>query len=92
TPAAGSVELSARREEGRVRFEVADTGPGIPKAHHARLFDKMYQVPDAEGGSSGLGLSIAREIVLAHGGEIGVESEPGAGSTFWFTLPEPKEG
>jgi signal transduction histidine kinase len=82
------VEVRLRREQGRVRFEVADSGPGIPQAHQGRLFDKMYQIPGAEGGSSGLGLSIAREIVLAHGGEIGVESEPGLGSTFWFTLRE----
>jgi signal transduction histidine kinase len=90
-PAGGTVEVRLRREQGRVRFEVADSGPGIPKAHQDRLFDKMYQVPGAEGGSSGLGLSIAREIVLAHGGEIGVESEPGLGSTFWFTLREARE-
>ncbi|MBI5015696.1 MAG: HAMP domain-containing protein [Deltaproteobacteria bacterium] len=90
TPAGGVVELRARRETGRVRFEVIDTGPGIPEVHRARLFDRMYQVPGTEGGSVGLGLAIAKEIVLGHGGEIGVESEPGRGSTFWFTLPEAK--
>ena len=70
-----------------MRFEVADTGEGIPPEHQERIFEKFFRVPGAPGGGVGLGLYIAREIVQAHGGEIGVESAPGRGSTFWFTLP-----
>lgn len=92
TPGGGSVALGFFWEKDRVRFEVVDTGPGIPAAQHGRIFERRYQVPGVEGGASGLGLSIAREILLAHGGEIGVASEPGLGSTFWFTLPEVRSG
>jgi signal transduction histidine kinase len=70
-----------------VRFTVADTGTGIPKEYQERIFEKFFQVPDSGPKGTGLGLYIATEIVRAHGGEIGVDSEPGKGSTFWFTLP-----
>ncbi|TAL18743.1 HAMP domain-containing protein [bacterium] len=86
SPRGGSVSVRAFAWEGKVKFEVEDNGPGIPPEHQNRIFDKLYQVPGIEGGASGLGLSIVREIVLAHGGEVGVRSEPGFGSVFWFTL------
>jgi signal transduction histidine kinase len=70
-----------------VRFEVADTGEGIPQEHQQRIFEKFYRVPGSTSGTAGLGLSIAKEVVKGHGGEIGVDSEPGRGSTFWFTVP-----
>ena len=70
-----------------VRFEVIDAGKGIPKELQAAVFEKFFRAPDAPPGGTGLGLSIAKEIVEAHGGQIGVESEIGRGSTFWFTLP-----
>ncbi len=70
-----------------MRFEVADTGEGIAPEHQQRVFEKFYRVPGASTGGAGLGLSIAQEIVQAHGGEMGVTSQPGQGSTFWFTLP-----
>jgi signal transduction histidine kinase len=70
-----------------VRFEVSDTGEGVPAEHQERIFEKFYRVPGARAGAVGLGLYLAREIVQAHGGEMGVESAPGRGSTFWFTLP-----
>ena len=69
-----------------VRFEVRDTGEGIPREHQDRVFEKFFRVPGARSGGVGLGLYISREIVHAHGGEMGVESELGRGSTFWFTL------
>ncbi len=87
TPAGGRVEARAMPVGGAVRFEVRDTGEGIAREHHDHIFDKFYRVPGARSGGVGLGLYIAREIVQAHGGAMGVESEPGKGSTFWFTLP-----
>jgi signal transduction histidine kinase len=85
----GSVTVRARLEGERVRIEVIDTGPGIAAADHSKLFREFSQleVPGPRPEGSGLGLAIARELVLAHGGEISVESEVGRGSAFWFTLP-----
>ncbi|MFY0562761.1 ATP-binding protein [Archangium lansingense] len=83
----GEVVVRARSDGERVRFEVADTGEGISPEHQQRIFEKFYRVPGANTGGAGLGLSIAQEIVQAHGGEMGLSSEPGVGSTFWFTLP-----
>lgn len=91
---AGEIIVRARPEEpegqtaGRVvRFEVSDTGEGIAPEHQARIFERFFRVPGARSGGAGLGLALSREIVRAHGGEIGVRSQPGSGSTFWFTLP-----
>jgi PAS domain S-box-containing protein len=83
----GRVELRVERSEGAARFEVIDPGEGIPPEYQKRVFEKFFQVPGRKSGGAGLGLSIAREIVEAHGGEIGVESQPDRGSRFWFTLP-----
>jgi signal transduction histidine kinase len=87
TPAGGSVELRAAPEGDSLRFEVSDSGPGIAAEYVPRLFDRFYRVPGAPSGGAGLGLYICKEIVEAHGGRVGVESEPGRGSIFWFTLP-----
>ena len=87
TPGEGSVTLGAHAANGAVRFTVADTGKGIAKEYHSRIFEKFFQVPDSGPKGTGLGLYIAKEIVRGHGGDIGVESEPGKGSTFWFTIP-----
>jgi signal transduction histidine kinase len=85
--AEGEVVVRALPAEGAVRFEVADTGAGIPPEHQKAIFEKFYRVPGAPEGGAGLGLFIAKEIVTAHGGQMGFTSAVGAGTTFWFTLP-----
>jgi signal transduction histidine kinase len=74
-------------ETEHLRFEVADEGAGISREHQAGLFEKFFRVPGSPAGGSGLGLFIAKGLVQAHGGKIGVDSEPGRGATFWFTIP-----
>jgi two-component system phosphate regulon sensor histidine kinase PhoR len=86
TPEGGTIRVSAHTEGERIRCEVADSGIGIRESDIPRLFKRFSQLERSEGGI-GLGLSIVKGIVEAHGGTIGVESEPGIGSTFWFTLP-----
>jgi len=90
TPAGGSITLRARPDAEYLRFEVEDTGTGIPMACRDRIFEKFWRGPGSGVNSTGLGLSIARNMVSMHGGEIGVESAVGAGSRFWFTLPRAK--
>jgi NtrC-family two-component system sensor histidine kinase KinB len=70
-----------------VRWEVVDQGPGIPAEHQGALFEKFYRVPGTAQSGSGLGLFIAKGLVEAHGGRISLHSEPGQGTTFWFTVP-----
>jgi NtrC-family two-component system sensor histidine kinase KinB len=87
TARGGRVTVRCLAEPQVLRFEVEDTGEGVPKEYQTRLFDRFFRVPGREKQGSGLGLAIAREIVEAHGGAIGVASEIGQGSRFWFTLP-----
>ena len=70
-----------------VMFEIIDAGPGISAEHQAGLFEKFYRVPGSPEGGSGLGLFIAKGIVQAHGGSIGLQSQPPDGPRFWFTTP-----
>jgi signal transduction histidine kinase len=87
TPAGGSVVLGVSPSGEQLRFEVSDTGTGIPREEQSLLFEKFYRLPGERGEGVGLGLYMSRRIVQAHGGAMGVESAPESGSTFWFTLP-----
>jgi signal transduction histidine kinase len=88
TPDDGTVKVILERHADHVRVSVTDSGPGIAPEYHRKIFDKFCQAElrHAEIGT-GLGLSFCNLAVEAHGGQIGVESAPGCGSTFWFTLP-----
>ena len=92
TKAGGEVTLAATRHGGSVRFSVIDHGPGIPTSYQDQLFDRFFRVPGAEVSGAGLGLAIAKEIVVAQGGTIGVHSKPGEGSEFYFDLPAAETG
>ena len=90
TPADGSVRVRIEPAGEHVRVAVIDTGPGIPAEYRDRIFEKFGQVELREHRqkrSTGLGLAFCKLAVEAHGGEIGVDSEVGKGSTFWFELP-----
>ncbi len=93
TPPGSGFAIRARARDGSVCISVADGGPGISPQEQARIFEKFYRSQPHRGliPGSGMGLAIAREIVQAHGGRIWVESNPGAGSVFFFTLPAAKE-
>ncbi|MFO0908990.1 MAG: ATP-binding protein [Isosphaeraceae bacterium] len=92
TDRGGTVEISAEREGSHIRFSVRDSGEGIAPDHIPRLFDRFYRVPgQSTRRGAGLGLTITREIVLAHGGRIEASSQKGLGSTFRFTLPVAEE-
>lgn len=82
----GHIRLSAATTQGRVAISVEDDGAGIPPEYQSKIFQKFVRVNKRESGRTGLGLAICKEIVHAHGGDIGVTSEPGRGSTFTFTL------
>lgn len=86
----GGVALKLDSEEGKVRVKILDTGPGIPPDKAVLLFNKFVQVDASHSrrhGGVGLGLAISKALVESMGGEIGLESEPGKGSCFWFSLP-----
>ncbi|MCU0613724.1 MAG: cell wall metabolism sensor histidine kinase WalK, partial [Desulfobacterales bacterium] len=83
----GHIQLMARRIGPQIHLSVRDDGPGIPLEYQSRIFQKFVRVKGQETGGTGLGLAICKEIVRAHGGTIWVESSPGQGSTFTFTVP-----
>jgi signal transduction histidine kinase/DNA-binding response OmpR family regulator len=89
TPQGGKIELAARQAGDMVRIEVRDSGPGIPLEEKQRIFDAFHRVRqlDKAAEGTGLGLAITRRLVELHGGQLDVESTPGAGSCFFFTLP-----
>jgi signal transduction histidine kinase len=90
TPADGEVRVGIVVEAEHMRVFVADTGPGIPPDLRDSIFEKFVQVGGSalpRNRSTGLGLAFCKMAVEAHGGRIGVDSELGKGSNFWFTLP-----
>jgi signal transduction histidine kinase len=89
-PSGTVVTVSASRKGDVVHVTVADEGPGIATAHLQRVFERFYRVDAArsrEAGGTGLGLSIVKHLVVAHGGEVGIDSEVGHGTRVWFDLP-----
>lgn len=86
SPNNSKVTVSIRDVDDGVRFTVEDTGPGIDPKYHAKVFEKFFQVPGSSAGGSGMGLAISREIIERLGGKIGLESQPGKGSRFFFDL------
>jgi PAS domain S-box-containing protein len=90
TPEGGKVRIDAERRNGLIEISVTDTGIGIAKEQHEAVFDKFYQVGSTTKGvreGTGLGLAITKALVEEHGGSIRLESEPGKGSRFTFTIP-----
>jgi DNA-binding response OmpR family regulator/nitrogen-specific signal transduction histidine kinase len=89
TPEGGRIELTATTANGVARVEVRDSGPGIPLEQQQRIFEAFYRLSHSEkvAEGTGLGLAITQRLVELHGGKLGVESAPGSGSCFYFTLP-----
>lgn len=93
-PGGSEVTVRTRPDGAFVRTEVVDRGPGIPSAHLSRVFERFYRVDPGrsrEQGGTGLGLAVVKHFVVAHGGEVGIESEVSRGTTAWFTLPVSSE-
>ena len=93
----GELKIQVEHVDGAVKFCVGDSGPGVPPEYHSKIFEKFGRVEGRAKGekhSTGLGLAFCKLAVQAHGGHIGVDSEVGKGSTFWFTIPsiEPVAG
>jgi signal transduction histidine kinase len=94
TPPGGKIRVSLNVSQGLAKVQVQDNGPGIPAEELSNIFVYFYQVRTAcqhKNPGIGLGLSIAKAIVEAHGGQIGVDSELGSGTNFWFTIPLARE-
>jgi signal transduction histidine kinase len=88
TPSGGRIDVTALADNGQVEIAVADTGPGIPAEDSESIFEEFEQTTEGKQiGGTGLGLPLSRKLVELHGGRLWVESTPGKGSTFRFTLP-----
>ena len=89
TPNGGDIRIVATLFHDEIRIAITDVGPGIAPEYHQRIFEKFGQVEDRNSRlGTGLGLTFCKLAIESHGGRIGVESEVGKGSTFWFTLPQ----
>src|SRR5882762_10015079 len=88
TPAGTPVEVQAQLAESNLVLSVADRGPGIPAEWLSRIFDKFFRAPNAPTGGSGLGLTIVKGFVEAHGGTVTADNRPGGGAIFTMRLPQ----
>ncbi|MGK0291482.1 MAG: PAS domain S-box-containing protein [bacterium] len=94
TQSDGEVKIYVTKEDAQIKIQVKDTGIGIPSNDLDKIFAEFYQtdqVRDELLGGTGIGLTLTKKLVEMHGGKIGVESELGKGSTFWFTIPQPEQ-
>jgi two-component system sensor histidine kinase KdpD len=91
TPAGMPIEVQAQLADGNLSLRVADRGPGIPPDLLPRIFDKFFRAPTASTGGSGLGLTIVKGFVEAHGGTIAAENRPGGGAMLTIRLPQPEK-
>jgi len=93
TPSGGRILVrAAERDDGFVRFAIADTGPGIDPVELGFVFDRFWQAKETARAGTGLGLAICKGIIEGHGGTIWVESQVGVGTTFYFTMPRARAG
>jgi two-component system sensor histidine kinase KdpD len=81
------IDVSASPYQGRVRIAISDRGPGVPRALARRLFDPYERAGRTDGDGYGIGLSVVRAVIDAHGGRVGVKNRPGGGATFWLEIP-----
>jgi signal transduction histidine kinase len=87
TPAGGLVAVELQRDRDRVLLRVSDSGPGIPAEELPHIFDRFYRGPTARASGTGIGLTVVRELVGAHGGTVAAASQPGQGASFTVQLP-----
>ena len=87
TPRGGSIRVNALRDGAFICFQVSDTGPGIPAAQLASVFDRYWQAAPGSSSGAGLGLFIVKGIIEAHGGKVWADSPANQGASFFFTLP-----
>ena len=89
TPEGGRIELAARQVDSQVRVEVRDNGPGIPAEQQQRIFEAFFRLKETGSATegTGLGLAITARLAELHGGKLGIESQPGEGACFYFSLP-----
>jgi two-component system sensor histidine kinase KdpD len=87
TPENTPIEIHTQRLPGQLAISITDHGPGIPNESMAHIFEKFYRIPNSASGGTGLGLSVSRGMVEAHGGQLTAENVPGAGARFTVLLP-----
>jgi two-component system sensor histidine kinase KdpD len=91
TPVGTPIDISARLEGGNLEVEVGDRGPGLPPGQEEKIFEKFYQVWPGRTRGAGLGLTICRSVIEAHGGSIRAANRPDGGAAFTFSIPLEEE-